>query len=1262
MKTIIHAFGRFLSDSLAHFQGFALLSFVFLTAINQAGAANRFWDGGGANGNWTTAANWQSNAPPVAGDNLYFMGGAMRLVNTNNYPTNTTFGTIHFGDDGYSIYGNPIILTNSLTATFASNSVTFRPDITLTRDITNSSTGIGTSVFIVASDIALNGHTLRVQTFAETHLSGVISGTGALMKEYAGILQLSGIAANTFTGTTFVNNGTLELNKGGLAGVTAVPGNLFISSAGDVQLLDHSQIGNTSIVTLSSSTLNLNNFNDTIGSLVMTAGGIVTGTGTLTLNGDVNVNPSAVDSIISGNLSLGPATRIFDVENGATLQLMAVISGGVGAGLIKTNRGELLLYGTNTYTGTTVVEGLGLLTVAHAHALGDSAAGTILNGGTLKLTGVAVTNETLTADGGSLSGEGVSSWSGNITLNTNLSVGITTGDTLTLSGAISGSGDFVKNGVGTVRFSGTSNNTYTGTTWVNFGTLELFKTGGGVTAVPGTLIVGNDGGGPSSDVVRLLLSNEIANTSLVTVNSSGLLDLNNFSDTVDILNIKGGAITTGSGTLTLAGLGGLSALASTNIATIAGNLALGPSVSLSIEDGSATPDLDISAAISGGGSTFIKGGPGELRFSGSSSNSYSGITTVVDGTLSLNKSPGIRAVPGALIIGDGSGGINTDVVRLLNSNQMDPFAAVTIDNSGRFDLNGFSQTVGSLTMDGGNITSGAGTLRLNGNVTATSATNGYAIISGNLALNGVTRTFTVNDSDYSPDMVISAVISDGIAGTGGIIKAGTGPGELYLTGANTYSGPTTVNSGYLEINNPTALGSTNVGTTVVNGAGLSLLFNVSVTNEALTLNGGSYLVAGYGTNIWTGKITSENGTANLNISFTNDVMILSNMISGSGGLTKLGSGTTIFAGSSNNTYSGATTVEAGTLVLAKSAGVTSIPGTLTIGDGAGSDVVRLIANDQIANTAAVTVNSSGQFDLNGKNDVIGSLAGSGAVTMGIGQLTVGLNNSSTIFSGVISGFGLPGGFSKTGTGSLTLLGNNTYAGSTIVSNGKLLINGIQTNTSYISVVGNGTLGGTGTVAAVAMTSTSTISPGNSPGTLTALGDVVFSTTGKFDVELNGAGPGNYDQLRIFSDVQLSSATLNVSLGFTPVLSNSFVILKKESAGPVLSEFSGLSEGTIFGVNGIPFNITYVGGDGNDVVLTRVQAPSATFNSIIPVPTGEMRLHATGLGNLDYMVQATTNLVDWEDIGSAISDVNGEFNFVDVKAPLFPYRFYRLLSP
>src|SRR5262249_12559182 len=150
---------------------------------------------------------------------------------------------------------------------------------------------------------------------------------------------------------------------------------------------------------------------------------------------------------------------------------------------------------------------------------------------------------------------------------------------LAIPAVISGANSLTKGGAGTLVFNGTAANTYTGTTTVNVGTLLASDTGG--VAVPGNLVIGDFLGGSwaktKADVVRLTGNNQIQQTAAVTVNNSGLLDLNGNSNTIGVaqaaaLTLAGGAVTTGAGTLTLGGnVFGIANAANLTPGTVSGN-------------------------------------------------------------------------------------------------------------------------------------------------------------------------------------------------------------------------------------------------------------------------------------------------------------------------------------------------------------------------------------------------------------------------------------------------------------------------------------------------------------------------------------------------------------------------------------------------------------------------------------------------------------------------------------------------------------------
>ena len=287
-----------------------------------------------------------------------------------------------------------------------------------------------------------------------------------------------------------------------------------------------------------------------------------------------------------------------------------------------------------------------------------------------------------------------------------------------------------------------------------------------------------------------------------------------------------------------------------------------------------------------------------------------------------------------------------------------------------------------------------------------------------------------------------------ISGVGGLTKNGVG--ALTLSGNNTYTGATTINAGTLQLGAANRISNASA-LTVAGGA----TFNLNNFAETIgSLSGAGNVTLG------TGRLT----TGGNNTSTT-----YSGIMSGTGGLTKAGTGIFTFSGA--NTYTGATVINAGTLQVAGGAAI------------ADTSAVSL------ANVAGTTL------DLNGTNETIGSLAGGGAtggnVSLGVGTLTTGGNNTSTTYSGVMSG---TGGLTKAGTGIFTLSGVNTYTGATTINAGTLRLGAANriADTSALTVAG----GATFNLNNFAETIGSLAGAGNvtlGTGTLTAGGDNTATT-------------------------------------------------------------------------------------------------------------------------------------------------------------------------
>ena len=377
-------------------------------------------------------------------------------------------------------------------------------------------------------------------------------------------------------------------------------------------------------------------------------------------------------------------------------------------------------------------------------------------------------------------------------------------------------------------------------------------------------------------------------------------------------------------------------------------------------------------------------------------------------------------------------------------------------------------TIKSILFKGNGYTVTGNDITLKGGITANAGVTALASCNLNMQM-AADRTFNVTGAELDLGGLLS--------GAGGLTK--TGGGKLVLAGANNYDGATLVNTGIVNIQNVTALGSTTNGTTVAEGATLDVAMPASsFVYEPLTLFGSGVGANGALQNntgadaqfLVTVTLGTTKTSTSVSVGTNNGRLFFDGVVQGSGGLTKVGDGGLVLGATAPNTYAGITRVNAGYLGLDMSAGVTAISNTLIIGDGLGganADMVLVYANDQIADTVKVVVKSSGWLNLSsvGTSDTIGALTMTGgAITTGPGMLTVAGNlkvKSSTtsatidgkldlgstvhtisvadgaatddlIISALISG---AGGLTKTGAGRLVLQGANTYDGLTRINAG-----------------------------------------------------------------------------------------------------------------------------------------------------------------------------------------------------------------------------------
>ncbi len=961
---------------------------------------------------------------------------------------------------------------------------------------------------------------------------------------------------------------------------------------------------------------------------------------TFTLTNYFQATNSIGTNAIWNNVILTGVDQIINVTAG--LEFDGNLSG--DAGVIKNGPGVLSYFGAaNPYSGTTTVNGgtmilnIGGIDQAFGGPLVVNAATviavffeelpanqpiTINNGGILNLSNAKQTigpSLTLSGNGSVINGNPlllspnanvianpgvlqncVISGVMNVNSNTctfNVGTGVNAGSLLVSAGVV-GASTISKIGAGFMVLS--ASNSFSGPLNIAAGTL--------VTTSPWAL--GSTSGGTTvSNTATLQIDNSITNEPL-TIASSGK----------GLVNAVGAN-------------------------TWVGNIVLAAQTTMEIDGTS----LNLQGTISGAGG-FNKTGLGSLRLT-SAGNSYAGDTTVTSGVLELNGPNVIRF--GTLTIGDGLGGANADVVRYVASDGIfggPGGATIMITGSGLLDLNGFSDYAGPITMDGGTINTGTGLLRLASpliNVLG-NATNGDSSVNGNLDLSVEANQLLI----VSNTLRINAAISGPVGST----LTRTGPGVLVLNGANSYAGLTVLQQGITWAQTPTALGTNTSGTVVSNGTTLVLSGNLTITNESLTLNGLGFPgwmtldCEGPQTNLWTGPIVL-NATSSFGNFSPSGLMRLSGAISGAGGLVEgYSSGTLSLEGSVDNTYGGLTTVGAGTtLVLNKAGGAEAIPENLVI-----NGTVRLLADQQITDSADVLVNGAALFDFTTHAEYINTLHGSGTVTFGSGGwIDVGNAGGSSTFDGSFTGVGYAPGWTvgKDGAGTFIMNGNNTFsAGNITVNEGTLLANGSQPQAAVISYLGS-TFGGSGTVGTIY--EDGILSPGNSPGILTS-SNIAFTAAGIFTVELTGPNPGvgGYDQLNVHGTNALANAKLNLIPAFTtPVaVGQTFTILNNDASEAITGTFNGLPQGSGINVSNYGFTISYVGGTGNDIVLTLTNIPGTSAGYSVTLGNGSGSIDPN---ECNYLSLAISNKT-----GTAMTGVSATLQSltpnVTVTQPFSPY--------
>lgn len=890
-----------------------------------------------------------------------------------------------------------------------------------------------------------------------------------------------GVLTADYAGSTTFNQGT-QLNGGAYAPTTNLT--LDRASTGTVT---------TGALTTNLGTISMNDANFTR-LIELTAGQTLrlgTSGGVQIVNGgrDLTIGSAGVASVLSaGGTTTNTAGRLFlsNYSNTAALTIHSVIANNGTSGTVTlivngAPGSRTILNAANTHTGGTQISS-GTVEVGHAGAFGTTGTVSVIEGASIQLNGGITLARVLAAVAGVGDGNrgAIRSVSGTNTLSALVTqTGPTyfnaeAGSTLNLTAAtastniIDGAFALMLGGAGTINVNGRIAISSSGLTKVGEGTVNLAGNHSytGATAITGGL---------------LKLDSAVVLTTPGFSAGAGTLDLNGFS---------------GAQTLTLTGSGmnvtGALVNSSGTTSTMTGASAI--SGSGSMVGGSGNITISNATGLTGN-VLFTKKGEGTLTFnySGASANTRSGTTQIDAGTLRLQAATALTTIgTGALIMNGGMLSLGFDTAGTVGGpvNMLGSSTIVADRNTGGA---GVTSTLGAVTMAGSTLTVQAGANVSSG---TTGLTLGSTTIGG-AALAPGNPVFDVRStSTGAMSLTLGALSDQAIAPrTLAFQNGGTAASSVTLgTAAGSLVDGTVVNIGTagtgpisLNLNVAAALGTLAQANVDANGT--------LVLGAAQTLGS----LAGAGTVNATGAFALTVGNAlnspaiesNFSGTLTNGAGTLS--------LTKAGKGTLTLSGSSANTYTGATTVNAGTLVLAKTGGVAAIGGNLAIGataaSTAGLATVRLDASDQLLSTAALTMAGGSTLNLNGFSQTVLTFSTAfGATVTGSGSTLAIANTSGTMtFTGVnninsnlqlttsaaatrtiaitsvtdqlnITGSVTQGStigtIAKSGSGTLTLSGNNSYAGTTTVSAGIINIrhaNALGTTAGATAVSSGGTL-------------------------------------------------------------------------------------------------------------------------------------------------------------------------------------------------------------
>ncbi len=912
------------------------------------------------------------------------LNGNNQSISALNFTEPSSFSSINLGGATLTLTGNVSVVSNTTAPGTGGHS----QNINFFGGGGALDLGGATRTFNIAAQGTFGAN-------GDLQIGAIIQNGGITLNQTAAdagggpaVMEIFG--ANTYNGVTTVNSGVLRVESntalGSTVGGTVVGSNA--ASTATLQLGGGTGGGTGAIVTglnITGEALTINGKGAASGAGNLGALSNGTGGGNNTYAGAIIAATDATISANNGTLTLtgGISKNGVNLTLGGltasnafgTINVNSVISGAAANSDLIVDSVTTNLNAANTYNGQTFIRstataGTGILNANVAGALPDPNLGAPARSAVI-MDDSGLGGSTLNIAGASqvvASLTGAASSIVKLGSNT-LTIGTAAGTT-TFAGVISGNGGIFKDGASTQILTG--NNTYFGQTRVNGGTLQI---GDGATA-----------------------GSSIAASVPVIVDGGATLAVN---------LVTGGTFTndvTNNGT----------------VLSMAGTVGTGTSQTF-------TGKIDGSGQFvaNAGGTTILANINGYQTGTTVSNNS-----TLQVGTTTAAATAGQNIATNVITLGGGGGNGTLDLVNVSGG-----ILANNITGAGGFGVvslvwdNG-SSTTNTLT---GQITDGAGRIQ----VAAVSATGTLILANANNAFTGGVGATSNGTLQIGTATTVGSVgttanvVEIGNGGTVVLVNIGTAANNTLANNIDNFSGTGTFQVSSANTNTLSGVLSNSVGTLnlVQSGTGTTILTNTNTYSGTTVISGGTLQVGAGGTTgtLGNGGAVTNNAILTINRS---DAITIANNISGTGVFNQVGTGVTTLSG--NNSYTGATNVQAGTLQLG--------------------------SNTALGSSSAVTVIGGATLDLNGTSPTFASPLNLNGTGVGGNGVLTNTNATASTYSGPVtlqssSSIGSTAGditltntvaggvgvtLTKIGTNTLTLNAANTYNGATQINGGILV--------------------------------------------------------------------------------------------------------------------------------------------------------------------------------------------------------------------------------